>query len=326
MVLKTYHLANGILQDAPGRGVITLSSPQTVGAQGGRWFAFGTGPELPLDQHIDDRGSLTFVSEPFKERTEICGAPILSIEVSSDQSHAFLAARLCDLRPDNQASRITYGILNLTHRDGHEHPKPLVAGHIYRIKIQLNEIAWALPASHRLCLSLSNAYWPMVWPSPQSSSLTVHLKKSQFHLPTRPIRQEKPIRFPSAECAPPLDQIILRNPALDWTVEKNAYNGSVITRNTDDYGERILRSHGLQTSLIGRETWQIGPHDPLSARADLNWQMFTGRSNWHVSSDIQTAMWSDENWFYMTANIQAKHCDDVVFNKSWNTRTPRVLL
>ena len=324
--LKTYYLANGILQDTPGRGVMTVSSPQTVGAHGGRWFAFGTGPELPLDQDIDDRGSVTFVSEPLQNRTEICGAPVLSIEVSSDQSHAFLAARLCDLRPDNQTSRITYGILNLTHHACHENPKPLVAGQIYRINIRMNEIAWALPPSHRLCLSLSNAYWPLVWPSPRRNKLAVHLENSQLHLPIRPIRQEQQIRFPSPECAPPLEQIILRNPALDWTIKRNPDNGSVITRNKDDYGECIILPHGLQTSLIGQETWRIGADDPLSARADLSWQMFTGRRDWHVTSDIHSAMWSDENWFYMTAKIQATHCADVVFDKSWNTRTPRVFL
>jgi hypothetical protein len=190
----------------------------------------------------------------------------------------------------------------------------------------MNEIAWALPASHRLCLSLSNAYWPLVWPSPRRNKLAVYLEKSQLHLPIRPIRQETPIRFPSPECAPPLEQIILRNPALDWTVERNADKGSVITRYKDDYGEGIILPHGLQASLIGQETWRIGSDDPLSARAELNWQVFTGRKNWYVTSDIHSAMWSDENWFYMTANIQAKHCAHVVFKKSWNTRTPRHFL
>jgi hypothetical protein len=126
-----------------------------------------------------------------------------------------------------------------------KYPKPLVAGQIYRINIRMNEIDWALPASHRLCLSLSNAYWPLVWPSPRRSKLAVHLEKCQLH---------------------------------------------------------------------------------LSARADLNRQMFTGRKNWHVTSDIHSTMWSDENWFYMTAKIKAKHCADVVFKKSWDTRTPRVFL
>jgi hypothetical protein len=37
------------------------------------------------------------VIENLYNRAEICGAPVLSIEVSSDQSNAFLAARLCDL-------------------------------------------------------------------------------------------------------------------------------------------------------------------------------------------------------------------------------------
>ena len=36
--------------------------------------------------------------------------------------------RLCDVAPDGASTLVTRGSLNLTHRDSHEHPRPLDAG------------------------------------------------------------------------------------------------------------------------------------------------------------------------------------------------------
>ncbi|WP_290647763.1 CocE/NonD family hydrolase C-terminal non-catalytic domain-containing protein [Aquisalimonas sp.] len=36
-----------------------------------------------------------------------------------------IAVRLSDVAVDDEATRVTYGLLNLTHRDGHDEPKPL---------------------------------------------------------------------------------------------------------------------------------------------------------------------------------------------------------
>ena len=45
--------------------------------------------------------------------------------------------RLCDVRPDKASLRVSYGILNLAHRDGHETPAPLVPGRRYQVRILL---------------------------------------------------------------------------------------------------------------------------------------------------------------------------------------------
>ena len=323
---QVYYLGANVLRDMATGGEMTIASPQTVGARGGRWFAFGTGPELPVDQRSDDQGSLFFDSEPLADRLEICGAPVVELKLASDRPCALLAARLCDLRPDGSISRISYGVLNLTHHASHEHPEALVPGRWFTIRLKMNEIAWALAPGHRLRLSLSNAYWPLVWPSAQSGSLTIALEDSRLHLPARSSRQENIPELPSPESSPPPEQVVLRPDRLEWTIDEAATDGTLTTRNLDDYGERIISAHGLRTSLKGSETWRIRPADPLSARADLRWQMFTGRDAWQVSGDVCTAMWADEAYFYMTAHVQAFEDGAIVFNKSWNSRIKRNLV
>ena len=57
-----------------------------------------------------------------------------------------MIVRLCDVAPDGSSLRVSYGVLNLTHRDGHAEPAPLVPGETFTVDVQLNDIAHAFPA------------------------------------------------------------------------------------------------------------------------------------------------------------------------------------
>ena len=81
-----------------------------------------TRPTPPVDQRADDGRSLSFTSEPLPERLELLGNVRVELELESDRPVAQLAARLCDVAPDGTSSLVTRGVLNLTHRDSHEHP------------------------------------------------------------------------------------------------------------------------------------------------------------------------------------------------------------
>lgn len=70
-------------------------------------------PLLPTK--LGDRDVLT-------EAHEILGAPELELECSVDRPVAMVAARVSDVAPDGSATRVTYGLLNLTHRDSHAEP------------------------------------------------------------------------------------------------------------------------------------------------------------------------------------------------------------
>ncbi|HKL78580.1 MAG TPA: CocE/NonD family hydrolase, partial [Gammaproteobacteria bacterium] len=184
-----YPLAQGRLGQ-PGEAVaatpLTIRSPLSVGLFAGKWCSYTAPPDLPHDQREEDGGALTFDSEPLDEDLEILGAPELVVEVASDRPVAMIAARLSDVAPDDKATRVTYGLLNLTHRDGHESPQALEPGQPYRVRVPLNHVAQSFPAGHRLRLSLSTSYWPLAWPPPEPVQLTLQTGVSEFVLPVRP--------------------------------------------------------------------------------------------------------------------------------------------
>src|SRR5262249_37172038 len=133
---------------------------------------------------------------------------------ASDKPIANLVVRLCDVHPSGESLRVSYGVLNLTHRDGHERPALPAAGQRYRVRIQLNDAGSVFPARQRIRLALSPAYWPVIWPAPEQATLVI--SGGTLELPVRPARATdallKPL--PGPESAPPEKPTIIRRSDL----------------------------------------------------------------------------------------------------------------
>ena len=110
----------------------------------------GVAGEEPADQRHRRRLLALFDSAPLTERLEILGAPEFELELAADKPVAQLCARLCDVAPDGASRRVSYGVLNLTHRDSHAEPEPLEPGRFYRIRLKLNDCGYRFAPGHRL--------------------------------------------------------------------------------------------------------------------------------------------------------------------------------
>ena len=80
---------------------------------------------------------------------------------------ALVAMRLCDVAPDGSSLLLSRGVLNLTHRESHEHPASVPMGKRLVVRVELRVLGQAVPAGHRLRLSVAPGYWPWAWPSPE---------------------------------------------------------------------------------------------------------------------------------------------------------------
>lgn len=318
-----FQLCENRLGETTGGGTFDIKTPQTHGRCGGRWFSFGTKPDLPTDQHPEDVEAVVFDTGPLERETVICGAPRLRIRLCSDQAFGLLCARLSDVRPDGQVTRMSYGLINLTHHAGHEAPEPMVPDRFYTLTLQLNETAWRLPAGHGLRLSLSNTYWPMVWPSPGRTVLTVDRAETFLDLPVLDAELRKSGPIPEPENAAPLDQTWIRPARGGWSVEEDMETGRVTTHVLDDYGDRVIHSHGLRTAFRGTESWEILPDDPFSASASLAYDTLTARGDWNIETKCVSTMTADDTCFYITATLTALEGGNRAFHKSWNLKIKR---
>ena len=83
------------------------------------------------------------------------GGIIGTLDVASDRPIANLVVRLCDVHPSGELLRVSYGVLNLTHRESHEQPALLAIGERYRVRIQLNDAGSVFPPGHKVRLAIS---------------------------------------------------------------------------------------------------------------------------------------------------------------------------
>jgi hypothetical protein len=235
-----------------------------------------------------------------------------------------VAVRLNDLRPDGSDLRVTYGVLNLTHREGHERPVPVPSGKPVRVRVQMNEIGHVFPAGHRIRLAVSTAYWPIVWPSPQTVRLVVHTGGSRLTLPVRE-RQESDAKL---AFEPPVKgretrRRVLEGPRQERTITRNVTtNEQVYTVARFDHG--LIEEIGVETSFDKKVVYCIKPHDPTSARVDLR-EAFLHRheQGWNTFVEAVSALSSTETEFLVEASLKAYDGGKPFFAKSWLKRISR---
>ena len=318
---RTLHLTDAGLSDSPGKLRATVNSPQDCGAEAGEYCAIWLGPEMPGDQRRDDAGSACFDTAPLDHDTDIFGAPTVTLHLAADRRQAQIAVRLNHIHPDGASTRITYGVLNLSHRESQSHPSPLVPGEKVEIEVRLDHIAYRVPKGHQLRLAISTAYWPLLWPAPEAATLTID--RGEVHLPVRRTARKSECSFPPPEAAAPWATETLRDARNSRRREVDLATGVVSLVIEDDFGKLRDADHGLVAGSIARERWDIHPDDPLSARGFCHWTEEMERGDIRLRTETTCQMWSDATDFHLKARVEAYQNDRLVYERDITDRIPR---
>ncbi|WP_153031701.1 CocE/NonD family hydrolase [Amycolatopsis sp. YIM 10] len=308
---------------------LEIESPLSVGQFSGKWASYNAPPDLPYDQREEDGGSLVFETDPLTERCEILGAPSVELEVEASEPVAMVAVRLSDVYPDGRATRVTYGLLNLTHRDGHDHPEPLEPGRRYRVSIELNGVAQAFPPGHRIRLSLSTSYWPLAWPPPCRTRLTVYTGASTIRLPVRPVAEPDEVAlrpFDEPEGAPPLTVTQLRPGEQRWTVSRDLVDYESALEIVKDSGEDYFEDIDLRVARRAYERYSWLADDFSSARGETAWTMTFARGDWESRTETHTVLTCTPTEFVLHAELDGYEGGHRVFSRNWHRVIPRDLV
>ncbi len=325
-VKKWYLTEKGIAGAPGGERAFTISSRQTTGGDGGEYCIIWLGPEFPGDQAADDAQSITFDSPVLKAAMDIVGQPEVEIEFSVDKPVASVAIRLNDVWPTGEVSRITYHLQNLCMRNSRETPAALNPGQRYTMKIKLDDIAMRIPAGHKLRVSISTSYFPMMWPAPEPVTLTVYAGQSALHLPVRkPIENEAPVVWQAPEAAEPVKLKELRKPRHSRETTVDRETGEQRLAIVDDFGRSEIVAHGLQNDAVGRENYSIMPDDPLSARMETHWTEEMKRGRWQVRTETYGRLTATKTHWVVWGKIDAFEGKKKVFTKEFNEQIERKL-
>jgi hypothetical protein len=304
----------------------THRSPLTTGITWGEWCPYGFHGELPSDQRPDDGRSLCFDTSPLAESVDLLGAPFLSLELAIDRPCGLIIARLCDVAPDGASRLMSYGVLNVTHRESHDRVVPMAPGERTLVQFGLNVMGERVPAGHRLRLALSTSYWPMVWPAPEPVTLTAFTSNaSMLLLPERPPHagDDVPADFPPAEIAQPLAVTRSRPARRDREVHENPTTGETVFTIHRDRGAYRLHDIDLTVDAGAVERFSITEGDPLSAKGDIAWRYRMTRGDWDVRTESRTVLTASKDTFHLRAQLDAFEGDRRVFAKNWSFDIPR---
>jgi len=317
-----------VSEDLPQQQPLSIQSPLSVGLFAGKWCSYQAPPDLPHDQRQEDGGALVFETPALEEDIEIFGAPRVDLELCANEPVAMVAVRLSDVAPDDKATRVTYGLLNLTHRNSHEHPQPLEPGRRYKVTVHLNGIAQRFPRGHRLRLSVSTNYWPLAWPPPKPVQLVIYAGSSTFSLPVRPPKKsDARLRaFKEPEGAPPLATTLLRPREEEWRVIHDLRRDISTLEVVLDTGTTRYEDIDLEISARTVETYTYRADDYASLAGETRWTRTFRRGDWQVRTITRTLLTSDETSFRLRADLDAYEGPSRVFSRSWHTEIPRQLV
>ncbi|MEA2779575.1 MAG: uncharacterized protein QOK29_1119 [Rhodospirillaceae bacterium] len=323
---QVLHLTQMGLSEKPGVVAAAIRSPATTGLASGEWCPYGWGPDMPTDQREDDAGSLCFDSAVLDQPLQILGGARLVLELASDRPEAFIAVRLSDVAPEGGSARITYGLLNLQHRTGHDRAVTLTPGERYRVEVRLKDVAYELPAGHRLRVALSSAYWPLVMPAPQPATLTVD--RGTLCLPLRRA-DAAPATLPELGVAwspPPLEAEVLVPPGRGrMKIERAVDDGRTTVEVVRNLGALHIADVDLELQAVGSESYSILPDDPSAACSETRRRAEFKRADWHAAVVTRTVLRPQgEDWRFL-ATLDAYEGEAHVFARSWDLLIPRSL-
>jgi hypothetical protein len=197
------------------------------------------------------------------------------------------------------------------------------------VEIGLGGIAYAFPAGHRIRLAVSSAYWPWVWPQPETDAgFVLDPVGSTLELPVRSREVGEGIEFEEPEQAEPLGvsspatldeprpaRLVVRDVAAgEWRLEVDPRRG----------GKRAFPD-GLEYTEEALETYTIRADDPLSARALSQWSVRLHRPElaWDTEVRTRSEIGCDAAHFVTTDEVVCTEGGEVVFHRTWEKRIPR---
>ncbi|MCH9006064.1 MAG: CocE/NonD family hydrolase [Proteobacteria bacterium] len=285
--------------------------------------------DVAHDQRPTDAFSLVYDTEPLAADTEILGLPLARLNVSADAPRANWMVRLSDVAPDGTVTQVAGAAFNGTHRNSAREPEDIVPGEAFDLEIEMHFTSWVFPKGHRIRFAVSNAQWPMLWPTPYPMTTTLRLGGANGSFVELPI-------------APPGH---LESPAFLPPKPGPKYPGyeSIDVGTSSGYGEISSVDRNPQTGEVtatatnsgatkypwGTETYQETIVHKTSDAHPENTSM-TGTHRLEVKLEGRTLLWegnlsfsSDRENFYYQYSRRISENGELVREKSWQETIPR---
>ncbi|HLK26026.1 MAG TPA: CocE/NonD family hydrolase [Caulobacteraceae bacterium] len=313
-----YPHAAGGLGEGPGAGVVAIGEGGAVGLATPEWCPF-SGPQYAQEQSDDDARSRVFDTAPLAAALDVLGTPVARLRVAANRPVAKLAARLCEVDADGRSWLVSYGVLNLTHRAGHVEPTPLEPGAFHDIVLPLYLTGRRFAAGSRIRLALSEALWPLIWPSPAPVRASLDLAGASLTLPVRQAAGPEPA-FP---ILPTEGRAAGDGPAMS-----RAHAGG------EAFFLEVSPASSGRIAEIGTTVERFGPDveakmridDPTSCRWRVRQGVAYRRGDWDCALEAEVELSGSATTFHVREQLTARKGGVEVFSREHVGDIPRDLM
>ncbi len=313
---------HALRDEAKASGRDLLRYVPSAGAEGDI-FWWG---ELQPDQRPVDAYSLVYDTQPLPQDTAIIGLPHVMLHAAATAPLANWFVRLEDVAPDGRVTLVTGAARNGAQRDSMADPRSLVPGSTYALSFDLHLASYVFPKGHRIRLAVSNALWPVAWPSPYDMDTTLELggvQASWIDLPRVPLAGPA---APPALLSPPT-RIETRT---DIVAGNSAWPGSyTVLRNENGHTRVVWEGatdthypwgHFHHTEKLTYDIDEARPADAVDTGDSVYVQAVGARTlTWHGHLSIR----SDVSYFYYEYTRTLMRDGKVVIAKTWKEKIPR---
>jgi len=319
---RTYRLGYGVLshtETIAAEPTAVIPNSLRIGSTSGDTGYFGRDGGLPLDQRGDDALSLVFDTEPLESPIDILGQAVVNVALQVDQPKAVLVVRLNDVAPDGASSRVVFGICNLAlDREGapdSEHSPSTQR----TVEVQLPNTAYRFGKGHRIRLTFSGSYWPLIWPAPQLAPMTLHPKQTRLSLPCRQTDSpESAVVFhtdPESEAPSPKARI--EGAPLDRWSRHDIVTGTIRTGWHQPLTRIAFSEIGLEFAFETKAEFQITPDEPNSASGQFQHQLLFTRPDSIIEVVGTARLQSSVSDYHVFGRLEVRENDTLVFEREW---------
>jgi hypothetical protein len=291
---------------------------------GGLWsggIQFG----LPGDQRPDEALSLTWTSSPLDDELAILGVATAALVVESTAPVVGFCVSLSDVSPDGSSHLITKGMRNATRRRSLTEPVELTPGERTTLEIDLDASGWIFSAGHRVRVTVGNADFPNVWPTPELATSKIHLGPggSKVSLPIVPRQgSATPPTFAPSNASPARHSAAVHPPT--WQVRTDVLTGRVTSDVRVNVAFRASADTVIERQFAAECT--VDPRDPAHASAH-GWHVNRViRANDTIQGRCDTVIRSTATHFHVTIDLELTVNDRPHATKRWVESIPRRLL
>jgi putative CocE/NonD family hydrolase len=294
----------------------------SIGNEAGFWWGDFTSDQRPIDAF-----SLVYDSAPLENDTAILGWPRVLLNVSASAPLADWFARLSDVAPDGSVTLITGAGQSGAQSDSSSDPKDLRPGEVYSLPIELHVTSWVFPKGHRIRLAVSNALWPMIWPTPYAMNTSIVLggeQPSRLELPEVPVKSPaRPVFDPLVKEPPPKSEVEWSGetwPPQTWTITHDLLTSSTrVFWSSDDSGKfpfGTMKDHEQMSYDVSDGNPAVSAvHGEASTSVDLPGRALV----WGVVLNLK----SDEKNFYYHFERTLTENGKRIREKQWDETIPR---